>query len=144
VFSGLLTEIGWRWVFFLPAPFALATLIGTLALVPADRRVVRTSRKFDVACAVTVTAAMLLLVFTLVEAPDEGWDSTRTLGSFAVAAAMLATFGAIERGSRAPLVRLGILRSGSLVRANLGAMSLIGSWFGFQFMLTSASVNSTD
>jgi hypothetical protein len=42
----------------------------------------------------------------------------------------------IERRTAAPLVRLGILRSGSLVRANLGAMSLIGGWFGFQFMLT--------
>ncbi len=36
----------------------------------------------------------------------------------------------------APLVRLGILRSGSLVRANLGAMSLFGGWVGFQFVVT--------
>ena len=136
VFSGLLTELGWRWVFFLPAPFALATLVGALALVPPDSRVLRAARRFDVAGAVTVTAAMLLLVYTVVEAPDEGWGSVRTLGSFAIAAAIFATFVAIERRTKAPLVRLGILRSGSLVRANLGAMALIGSWFGFQFMLT--------
>ena len=136
VFSGLLTELGWRWVFFVPAPFALATLIGAITLVPADKAVARTKRKFDIAGAVSVTTAMLLLVFTVVEAPDQGWASLRTLGSFAIAAAIFATFVAIERRTDAPLVRLGILRSGPLLRANVGAMALIGSWFGFQFMLT--------
>src|ERR671931_1711340 len=80
VFSGLLTELGWRWVFFLPAPFALLTLIGAIALVHRDTPVARAARRFDVAGAVTVTAAMLLLVYTVVEAPDEGWSSARTLG----------------------------------------------------------------
>jgi predicted MFS family arabinose efflux permease len=107
-----------------------------LALVPTDHRIARATRTFDVAGAVTVTAAMLLLVFTVVEAPDQGWGSVRTLGSFAIAAAIMALFVATERRTAQPLVRLGILRSASLVRANLGAMSLIGSWFGFQFMLT--------
>jgi nitrate/nitrite transporter NarK len=41
-----------------------------------------------------------------------------------------------ERRTAVPLVRLGILRSASLVRANLGAMSLFGGWVGFQFILT--------
>jgi MFS family permease len=136
VFSGLLTELGWRWVFFLPAPFALLTLIGAIALVPRDKPLARAARRFDLAGAVTVTAAMLLLVFTVVEAPDHGWGSARTLGGLAIAAAIMATFVAIERRTEAPLVRLGILRSGPLVRANLGAMALLGSWFGFQFMLT--------
>jgi EmrB/QacA subfamily drug resistance transporter len=136
VFSGLLTELGWRWVFFLPAPFALVTLIGAIALVPRDTPIARAARRFDIAGAVTVTAAMLLLVYTVVEAPDEGWGSARTLGGLAIAAAIMATFVAIERRTEQPLVRLGILRSSSLVRANIGAMALIGSWFGFQFMLT--------
>jgi catechol 2,3-dioxygenase-like lactoylglutathione lyase family enzyme len=69
-----------------------------------------------------------------VEAPNEGWVSARTLGSFAATAALLAAFVAIELRSASPLVRLGILRSGSLVRANLGAMSMVGSWVGFQFI----------
>jgi EmrB/QacA subfamily drug resistance transporter len=136
VFGGLLTEIGWRWVFFLPVPVALATLVAGLWLVPRDGRAPRVSRSFDVAGAVTLTAAMLLLVFTVVEAPDAGWGSPRTIGSFAAVAALLATFVAIERRTASPLVRLGILRSASLVQANLGAMMLIGGWFGFQFIAT--------
>jgi EmrB/QacA subfamily drug resistance transporter len=137
VFGGLLSEIGWRLVFFLPVPIALATLLAALPLVPGDSGAAPVARRrFDVAGAVTVTAAMLLLVFTLVEAPDHGWTSARTLGGFAIAAAIMATFVAIEKRTPQPLVRLGILRSGPLVRANLGAMALLGSWFGFQFMLT--------
>jgi EmrB/QacA subfamily drug resistance transporter len=136
VFGGLLTEIGWRWVFFLPAPIALATLLAAIRLVPTDRHSVRPSRSFDLAGAVSLTAAMLLLVFTVVEAPDAGWGSARTLLSFAGVAAVLTAFVAIEKRTTEPLVRLGILRSGTLVQANLGAMMLVGGWFGFQFIAT--------
>jgi EmrB/QacA subfamily drug resistance transporter len=136
VFGGLLTEIGWRWVFFLPVPVALITLLAAIRLVPRDARVPRLSRSFDLAGAVTLTAAMLLLVFTVVEAPDAGWASLRTIASFAAAAAILASFVAIERRTAVPLVRLGILSSRSIVQANLGAMMLIGGWFGFQFIAT--------
>jgi MFS family permease len=136
VFGGLLTQIGWRWVFFLPVPVALVTLLAAIRLVPAGGRPQRSARAFDLTGAVSITAAMLLLVFTLVEAPNAGWDSARTLGSFAGAGALLAAFVARERRAASPLVRLGILRSGSLVRANLGAMSLFGGWVGFQFVAT--------
>src|SRR3954453_22036220 len=70
VIGGLLTEIGWRWVFFLPAPVALVTLLAGSRLVPPDLPARRPSGAFDLAGAVSMTAAMLLLVFTLVAAPD--------------------------------------------------------------------------
>jgi hypothetical protein len=66
----------------------------------------------------------------------QGSGPTRTLASFAAAAATLAAFVAHEQRTARPLVRLGILRSSSLVRANFGAMALIGGWFGFQFIVT--------
>jgi EmrB/QacA subfamily drug resistance transporter len=136
VFGGLLTEIGWRWVFFLPAPIALVTLLAGIRLVPKESGTARAARAFDVAGAVSMTSAMLLLVFTLVEAPQVGWESTRTIVSFVAVAAILAAFVGRERNTASPLVRLGILRSGALVRANLGAMSLFGGWVGFQFITT--------
>src|SRR5215831_13772041 len=66
VFGGLLTEIGWRWVFFLPVPVALVTLIAATRLVPSSPRPLASQRRFDLLGAVGMTAAMLLLVFTLV------------------------------------------------------------------------------
>jgi EmrB/QacA subfamily drug resistance transporter len=135
VFSGLLTEIGWRFVFLFPVPLALLTLLAATRLVPDDGRPARTSN-FDIAGAVAVTAGMLLLVFTLVEAPEAGWASLQTLATLAGAVLLLAAFVAHEQRTETPLVRLGILRSSSLVRANLGAMALIGGWFGFQFIVT--------
>jgi MFS family permease len=135
VLSGLLTEVGWRWTLFLPVPLALITLLAAIPLVPDSGRLpARSRRSFDAAGAVTVTAAMLLLVYTVVEAPDNGWGSTQTLLGFAASAVLFTTFVAIERRAASPLVRLGILRSSSLVRANVGAMALFGSWVGFQFL----------
>ncbi len=136
VFSGLLTELGWRWVFFFPVPLALATLVAAVRLVPDARRTVHSSGRFDIAGALTLTAAMLLLVVTVVEAPDAGWTSAQTLGSLAAAAVIFAGFVAVERRSAAPLVRLGILRSSRLVRANAGAMALFGGWVGVLFIAT--------
>jgi predicted MFS family arabinose efflux permease len=136
VAGGLLTELGWRWVFFLPVPIALVTLLAAIRLVPDSGRPPAGARRFDLAGAVLVTSAMLLLVYTLVQAPEVGWASVRTLLSFGTAAALLAAFVMQERRTPGPLVRLGILRSGALVRANLAAMTLIGGWFGFQFIAT--------
>jgi len=136
VFGGLLTEIGWRWVFFLPVFVALITLIAAVKLVPVGDAQSGSSRAFDLAGALSMTAAMLLLVFTVVEAPSVGWVTARTIGSLLAVAGILAAFVVRERTAAAPLVRLGILRSSSLVRANLGAMSLFGGWVGFQFITT--------
>jgi EmrB/QacA subfamily drug resistance transporter len=135
VFGGLLTAIGWRWVFFLPAPLALIALVAGIRLVPHSARV-RVASAFDVTGAATMTGGMLLLVYTLVEAPQVGWASARTLVSFLAAAAIFGAFVVRERQAEFPLVRLGILRSGALVRANLAAMALFGGWVGFQFIVT--------
>ena len=108
VVGGLMTEIGWRWVFFLPVPIALVTLLAGIRLVPRDQPSARTRRSFDLAGAVTLTAGMLLLVFTVVEAPDAA--------GFVVDDRLVrcdrgapGAFVAIQRRTSAPLVRLGIL-----------------------------------
>jgi EmrB/QacA subfamily drug resistance transporter len=136
VFSGLLTEIGWRWVLAFPVPLALLTLLAAIRLVPGDGRGARVLGRFDLAGALGITTGMLLLVFTVVQAHEAGWTSGQTLATFAGAVAILAAFVWQEMRTPSPLVRLGILRTGSLVRANLGAMALVGGWFGFQFILT--------
>jgi len=136
VLGGLLTELGWRWTFLLPVPIALVLLAIGPRVIPHDRGAALSRRRFDVPGAVTLTTGMLLLVRTIVEAPDQGWSSAQTIAAFAVSAILLTLFVAIERRSSAPLVRLGILRSSSLVRANLGMMTMFGAYVGFQFVMT--------
>ncbi|MBE8518825.1 MFS transporter [Amycolatopsis sp. H6(2020)] len=133
VFSGLLTEIGWRWTFLLPAPIALVALVAAWKLIPSYRA--EEGRGYDFPGAITGAAGSLLLVFGVVEAPEIGWAAPRTLITFAVALALLVTFVVIEKRSRHPLLRLGILRSGPLARANLGGALFFGAYIGFQFVV---------
>jgi MFS family permease len=137
VAGGLLTELGWRWTFLLPVPIAAVLLSFAPRFLPRDQTAATGGRRaFDIPGAVTLTAAMLLLVRTVVEAPDQGWAAPETIIAFALSAALLAGFIAIERRATSPLVRLGILRSGRLVRANLSMMTLFGAYVGFQFVMT--------
>jgi EmrB/QacA subfamily drug resistance transporter len=136
VIGGVLTEISWRLVFFVPVVIAAAALAGGLRLIPADVRAAVGRRNLDFPGAASITAALLLLVFTVVEAPEQGWSSARTLLSLIGVAALMAAFVAIEQRSKSPLVRLGILRSGPLVRANLAAMTFSAAWLSTQFIAT--------
>lgn len=135
VLSGLLTEASWRLTMLLPAPIALIALLAGLRLLPRGARE-ENHDGYDIPGAVLGTASMLLLVFTVVQAPGAGWSSARTLLSFLAVAVLLTAFVRVERHSPSPLVRLGVLRSGSQVRAQLGALAFFGSYVGFQFLTT--------
>ncbi|MCC5474364.1 MFS transporter [Streptomyces sp. NPDC059680] len=135
VLSGLLTEASWRFTMLLPAPIALLALLAGLRLLPRSARE-DNHDGYDIPGAVLGTAAMLLLVFTVVQAPEAGWASARTLLSFVAVAVLLTAFVLLERRSPSPLIRLGVLRSGSQVRAQLGAIAFFGSYVGFQFLTT--------
>ncbi len=136
VFGGLLTSVGWRWTFLLPVPVALILLALVPRYIARDRPYLGPKRRYDIPGAVLLTAGMLLLVRTIVEAPETGWAAAETLAGFALSAGLLATFVVVERRAAQPLVRLGIFRSAPLVRANLGAMCLFGAYVGFQFVAT--------
>jgi MFS family permease len=136
VLSGLLTEISWRWTLLVPAPVALVVLAAAIWLIPRGERAERNGRRFDLPGALTVTAAMLLLVYTVVSAQQAGWGSARTVGSFAGVAVLLGVFVGIERRSRDPLVPFGIFSSRALRRANVGSVILFGTYVSFQFLVT--------
>lgn len=135
VLSGLLTEASWRLTMLLPAPVAVLALVAGLKLLPRSERE-KDHNGYDIPGAILGTASMLLLVFTVVQAPEVGWVSARTLLSFLAVAALLTVFVRVEQRSAGPLVRLGVLRSGNQIRAQLGALTLFGSYVGFQFLVS--------
>jgi len=142
VLSGLLTAVSWRWTLLVPAPVAVIVLAAGWWLIPREPAAERGARDkaarrpFDLPGALTITATMLLLVYTVTSAQQAGWASARTIGSFLLVAAGLAGFILIESRSADPLMPLGIFRSGPLRRANIGAVTLFGSYVSFQFLAT--------
>ncbi|MET9253523.1 MFS transporter [Streptomyces sp. NPDC003717] len=133
VAGGLLTAVHWRWVFFAPVVLSAVILAAALALVPAAARPDRAGTRVDAAGALTVTAGLVLIVLGVERAAHTG--AAVSAGTVLAGLLLLAVFAAVERRAATPLVRLGILRTGSLVRANLAALLFAAGFFGFQFLL---------
>jgi MFS family permease len=126
---------GWEWIFFINIPLGLAALALSPVLL-RESRATLTRRSYDPAGALTITGALVLLVYAVVEAPDVGWGHAQTILLFAGSVVLLAAFVLIESRHRAPLVPLRVLRSRTLVGANL-VMLLFGTVaFGMPFVLT--------
>jgi EmrB/QacA subfamily drug resistance transporter len=126
---------GWEWIFFINIPIGLAALALSPILLP-ESRAAAAKRSYDPAGALTITGALLALVYAVVEAPDNGWTHPRTLALFAVSAGLLAAFTLIESRHPAPLVPPRILRSRTLVGGN-AVMLLLGSLaFSVTYVLT--------
>jgi EmrB/QacA subfamily drug resistance transporter len=127
--------LGWEWIFFINIPVGLVAL-ALSPLLLRESRAPTASRSYDPAGAVTITAALALLVYAIVEAPDTGWGDPQTIGLLAGSALLIAAFTAIESRQRAPLVPLRIFRSRTIVGAN-AVMLVFGALpYGLGFVLT--------
>jgi EmrB/QacA subfamily drug resistance transporter len=134
--GGLITAaLGWEWVFFLNVPVA-AVLIALCPVLLRESRDTGAPRSVDVAGAVTVTGALVLLVFAVVTAPDAGWASVRTVGLFVAVALLIGLFLLIESRAKAPLVPLRIFRLRTLVAGNVVLFTVGLALDGVLFPLT--------
>jgi len=134
--GGLLTRYaGWEYIFYLNVPVGAAALLLAPRIVP-ESRLAGVRRRFDPLGAVTVTGALLLLVYAISNAPQAGWGSARTVTLLAVSAALLVAFLAIEARAAAPLLPLRIFRLRMVAVSNAVGLLLGGSFFGFIFIGT--------
>jgi EmrB/QacA subfamily drug resistance transporter len=134
--GGILTDgLGWEWVLWVNVPVAAIAAFLTPRLIPESRDEGRT-RNFDAAGAFTVTAALTVLVYALVEATDAGWGSFQTLGLIGLSAALMAAFVAIELRSEAPLVPFRIFRLRTLTGANVVGLLVGASLFSMFFFIS--------
>jgi MFS family permease len=134
--GGLLTSyLSWSWVFFVNVPVGLAAIALAPVLLQESRADVA-HRHFDFPGAASITAGLMLLVYTTTRATTDGWGSVTTIGLLAGSAALVLAFVAIELRSPSPLLPLRIFRLRSLTGAN-AAMAVIGSvTFSEFFLLT--------
>ncbi|MFE6296993.1 MFS transporter, partial [Streptomyces sp. NPDC057866] len=117
--GGPLTDgLGWEWIFYINVPVVAAVLLFGPRLL-RQTPVQEGRRRFDPAGAVTVTAAVALLVYAVSEAPLVGWGSGQTIGMLIASAVLLVVFTLIENRSAAPLVPLRIFRSATVVGGNI-------------------------
>jgi EmrB/QacA subfamily drug resistance transporter len=139
--GGVLTEyLSWEWVFFVNVPVGIVAILLSLRFIPESRQA--ETKGIDVLGAVSVTAGLTLLVYTIVKTQDYGWLSVETIGMAIGAAALLTAFVIIELRSKAPLVRLGIFRQRALTGANLAMLAVTGGMFAV-FYFASLYVQQT-
>ncbi|MEO3825157.1 MFS transporter [Actinomadura sp. B10D3] len=132
--GGVLAEYaGWRWVMLVNLPIVAAALALVPAGVPAGAAAGRD--RPDVLGAVLATCGIGLLVFGVVRTDSLGWTSPATLATLATAACLLAAFVFTESRVRAPLVRLGLLRSRWVAGANVIVfLAAAGQFSAFYFV----------
>jgi EmrB/QacA subfamily drug resistance transporter len=132
--GGILTDsLSWHWIFLVNVPVGVLVVILTLKLVPVSPGLAA-ERRLDVAGAITVTAALMLAVYAIVNGNQEGWTSAQTLGLLGVAAALMAIFIWIEAKGRAPLMPLGLFRLRNVVVANIVGVLWAAAMFAWFFV----------
>jgi EmrB/QacA subfamily drug resistance transporter len=132
--GGVLTEsINWHWIFFVNLPIGLATGLLALRLVERDEGL-GFSAGADVRGALYVTGALMLGVYTILEAGDQGWGSLHTLGLGALAIALLAAFISRQNRIPNPLMPLRLFRSRNVAGANAVQALFVGGMFGMFFL----------
>jgi len=126
---------GWRWIFFINVPIGLAALALSPVLL-RESRAALTRRSYDPAGALTITGALVLLVYAVAGAPGAGWGDVRTILPLAGSAVLAAAFALIESRRPAPLVPLRIFRSRTLAGADALTILIGTVAVGMPFVLT--------
>ena len=132
--GGILTEaLNWRWIFLVNIPIGIAVVLLARLVLPGTR-VAPTSRRLDVAGAVTVTGSLMLAVYAIVNGTGVGWTSPRTLIMLAAAGVLLGLFLSIEANASAPLMPLDLFRLRNVSTANVVGVLWAAAMFAWFFL----------
>jgi EmrB/QacA subfamily drug resistance transporter len=133
--GGWLLEIsGWRAIFFAMTPIALLAGVSVGRYVPASRDL--DAPRADRLGFALSTASIALLVYTIIEAPNHGWASTRTLAGFVLAAFLAAALVAQERRTEHPMLDLSLFANPRFTAASVSVAISFFALSGFIFLVT--------
>ena len=131
--GGVLTDVlNWHWIFLVNLPVGIAVLVLSAKLLPGKNGYAATGR-VDVAGAISVTAALMLAVYAIVNGNEAGWTSTQTVGLLGAAAVLFAIFLAVEARISSPLVPLGLFRNRNVSSANVLGILMAAGMFAYFF-----------
>jgi EmrB/QacA subfamily drug resistance transporter len=132
--GGILTDVlNWHWIFLVNVPIGAGVAIAAMRVLPPGGRV-GAGPRLDFAGAITVTVALMLAVYAIVNGNQAGWASARTLGLLLAAAVLLAGFVVLESRVRSPLIPLGLFRLRNLATANAVGVLWAGAMFAWFFL----------
>src|ERR687891_1279483 len=132
--GGVLTDVlNWHWIFLVNIPVGILVVVLTFMVIPGAR-VATGPRRLDFGGAVTVTAALMIAVYAIVNGNEVGWLTARTLGLLGAAAVLLATFLGLEARGPSPLVPLGLFRLRNIVVSNVVGILWAGAMFAWFFL----------
>ena len=132
--GGVITDVlSWQWIFLVNIPVGVAVVVLSLRLLPAAPGI-KTEGRLDFAGAVTVTTALMLAVYAIVNGNGNGWTSGRTLGLLGAAAVLLALFIGIEARVRSPLMPLGLFKLRNVAVSNVVGILWAGAMFAWFFL----------
>jgi EmrB/QacA subfamily drug resistance transporter len=133
--GGVLTSyLSWPWIFYLNVPVGLALVVLAPRRLPESRG--NGERHFDVAGATSVTASLMLLVYGLTRATQNGWGSDSTIALLGVSALLAAVFVLVERRAAHPLMPFQVFRGNTLAVGTLITCVISGIAFSQFFLLT--------
>jgi EmrB/QacA subfamily drug resistance transporter len=122
-------QASWRWAFYVNVPVGLVALAVIAVAIP--KRTARRDHYLDLRGAALLAGGTGSLLLALVWSRDHGWDSTRVLAAFAVAALLLAAFAFVERRAPEPILPFDVLRhptvATGVVCTGLAAMAFVGT-----------------
>jgi EmrB/QacA subfamily drug resistance transporter len=131
--GGAVTEgLDWQWIFWINVPVGL---VAVPLVLWAVRESTGSDRSLDLLGMLLVCSAVTVTVWGIVEAHDAGWTSTRILGAFGLAAALLVAFVLWERRVAHPLLPLRFYRIPAFVLSNLSSLAMFFGVFGSIFFL---------
>ncbi|WP_405096282.1 MFS transporter [Micromonospora sp. NBC_01412] len=135
LFAGVLLEhVGWRWIFLLPVPVALLTMVFAARLLDESRA--PGERRLDWPGQVTAALAITALIYGVIEGGAESFTHPRALAALAVAVVSAAAFVRVELRSKAPMLNLSLFRSPAFAASTLAAMISFLGLIGFFFVLS--------
>ncbi len=132
--GGVLTDtLSWRAIFLVNVPIGVVATLAAIRYIPKSRFGSGGLRTMDVPGAVSITAGLTVLVYTVVNAGTWGWSSGRVTGLLCAAVALLAVFLVIESRTRKPLVRLGIFSRRTLAVGNVTMFLMMAGTYTLLF-----------
>jgi EmrB/QacA subfamily drug resistance transporter len=130
----LLEQFSWPSVFFALVPFAAAAAVLVALAVPTSRD--PDAPPADRPGLVLSTAAMAILIYTIIEAPNRGWAAGLSIAGFVAAAVLLVAFVAWERRVRDPMLDVALFKNLRFSAASGAVTITFFSLMGFIFVIT--------